>query len=146
MKTSFVALGLALSLLTYAGPGHALQNEHALREECNLHSQAAMRDCLVQKAKESEKLLSQAEDAVRGSISKWDEDARYTGLAKAKFASSNKAFIQYRKAQCAFASSLGGGAIGHALEMRRLACMAVLNNLRAEQLRDALAHLPSRTK
>ncbi|PHP90694.1 hypothetical protein CFB52_003385 [Burkholderia sp. AU18528] len=39
-------------------------------------------------------------------------------------------------------SSLGGGAIGNALEMRRLACVAELNNRRAAQLRDAVSDLP----
>ncbi|MEB2502855.1 MULTISPECIES: hypothetical protein [Burkholderia] len=39
-------------------------------------------------------------------------------------------------------SSLGGGAIGNALEMQRLACVAELNNRRAAQLRDAVSDLP----
>lgn len=50
-----------------------------------------------------------------------DEDAKYIGLAKEKLRASSKAHKQYPDAQCAFTSSLGGGAIGNALELRRLA-------------------------
>jgi len=73
---------------------------------------------------------------MRKDFFKWKEDKKYVDLAKMRFAASRKAFIEYRDKQCAFAASLGGGAIGHALETRRLACMTELNNRRAEQLRN----------
>ncbi|WP_406805837.1 lysozyme inhibitor LprI family protein [Burkholderia semiarida] len=75
-------------------------------------------------------------------LAQWDEDAKYINLAKIRLAASQKAFVKYRTAQYAFASSLGGGAIGNALEMQRLACVAELNNRRAAQLRDAVSDLP----
>ncbi len=116
--------------------------ERALREECSAFSQAGMRDCLAKKAENSQRALRQTEEKVADILSKWDEDVKYIDLAKAKFAASGKVFAKYRDEQCAFALSLGGGAIGNALEMRRLACVAELNNRRVEQLREALSDLP----
>jgi len=116
--------------------------ERALREECSAFSQAGMRDCLAKKAESSREALRQAEEKVASALSKWAEDQKYINQAQLKFAASNKDFAQYRDAQCAFASSLGGGAIGNALDMRRLACVSELNQRRAEQLRDAVADLP----
>jgi uncharacterized protein YecT (DUF1311 family) len=116
--------------------------ERALREECSAFSQAGMRDCLAKKAENSQKALRQAEEKVVNALSSWDEDHKYINLAKVKFATSNKDFAKYRDAQCAFASSLGGGAIGNPLDMRRLACVTELNNRRADQLRDAVSDLP----
>ena len=49
-----------------------------------------------------------------------------------------RAFDKYLAAQCAFNRSLGGGAIGHALDMRMLACEVELNITRADEL-DQLA-------
>lgn len=118
--------------------------ERALREECSAFSQAGMRNCLAKKADGSQKALRQAEEKVASILSKWDEDNKYVNQAKVKFVSSNKNFAKYRDAHCAFASSLGGGAIGTALDMRRFACVTELNNRRAEQLRDAVSDLPSK--
>ena len=77
-------------------------------------------------------------------LGKWDEDAKYVSSAKTKLQLSNKAFERYREAQCAVSASLGGGAIGHASDMRRLACLTELNDRRAEQLRAAFSDLPMR--
>jgi len=101
-----------------------------------------MRDCLAKKAHESEQALKQAEKDVSAVLSKWDEDTKYINFAKKKFAASEKAFAKYREEQCAFAASLGGGAIGNTLDMGRLACVAELNSRRAEQLRNAVTDLP----
>lgn len=127
----------ALAASTAPAPG-----ERALREECTAFSQVGMRDCLEKKAEDSQQALRQAEGKVLEALSSWDEDRKYIHLAKVKFTASNKDFAKYRDAQCAFASSLGGGAIGNALDMRRLACVAELNDRRAEQLRDAVSGLP----
>ena len=116
--------------------------ERALREECSAFSQAGMRDCLAKKAESSQKALRQAEEKVASTLSNWDEDHKYINQAKVKLAASNKDFAKYRDAQCAFASTLGGGAIGNAFDMRRLACVSELNNRRAVQLRDAVSDLP----
>ncbi|MGJ7914261.1 hypothetical protein ACI48D_02115 [Massilia sp. LXY-6] len=57
-------------------------------------------------------------------------------------AASRQAFARYRETQCAFISSLGGGAIANALHMRRLACTIDLNNERAASLSKGIADLP----
>lgn len=118
-----------------------VQDERAARVECS-YSTSGMRDCLAAKATASEAALKQAEDTVRSALAKWDEDAKYISLAKARLESSGKAFAKYREAHCAFAASLGGGGIGNALEMGRLACVFELNTKRAEQLKSAGSDLP----
>lgn len=120
-----------------------LQNARSVLEECSAYSQAGMRDCLANKSRESAKELRQAEDKAIGTLSKWDEDAKYIALAKARLKASNKEYEQYRETYCAFASSLGGGAIGNALEIRRLACLFELNTSRALQLQTLLSPLPN---
>jgi len=142
MKLIGFCLAACLPVSALAGSTAPALAERALREECSAFSQAGMRDCLAKKAKDSQKALRQAEEKVVNALSSWDEDQKYIDLAKVKFAASNKDFAKYRDAQCAFASSLGGGAIGNPLDMRSLACVAELNNRRAEQLRDAVSDLP----
>ena len=112
--------------------------------DCSAHAQSAMRDCLANKARDSEKALRRVEEKTSSALSKWDEDAKFIAASQARLKAANTVFAQYRDAQCAFASSLGGGAIGNALEMRRLACVSELNNRRAEQLSNAIAQLPLR--
>ncbi|WP_027186801.1 lysozyme inhibitor LprI family protein [Desulfovibrio cuneatus] len=116
--------------------------ERALREECSAFPQAEMHVCLAQKAESSEKALRQAEDEVARLLSKWDEDKQYVNQAKEKLATSNKNFSNYRDSQCQFLASLSGGGAGNAHEIRRLACIAELNNRRTQQLRDAVSDLP----
>ena len=137
-------LGLALGLpvLALAASMTTVPDERALREECSAFSQAGMRDCLAEKAKESQKALRQAEEKVTGSLTKWDEDDKYIKQAKAKLAASNKKFAEYRDAQCGFSASLSGGGAGNSHEIGRLACVAELNNRRAEQLHNAMSDLP----
>ena len=103
-----------------------------------------MRECLAKKSSESNAALKRAEKQAITALSKWDEDAKFINLAKKKLRASSKAYERYRDAQCAFASSLGGGAIGNALEMRRLSCVVGLNNERAKQLAKDASALPSK--
>ena len=142
MKLIGVCLAAYLPVSALAASTAPVFGERALREECSAFSQAGMRDCLAKKAESSQKALQQAEEKVASTLSKWDEDHKYVNQTKVKLAASNKDFAKYRDAQCAFASSLGGGAIGNAIDMRRLACISELNNRRAEQLRDAVSDLP----
>ncbi|MCA8038012.1 DUF1311 domain-containing protein [Burkholderia arboris] len=128
-------------LVSIAAPNTPVQSERELRGECS-YEITGVRECLQRKQDVSEVELKRAEEKVRAAFAKWDEDAKYVNLAKVRLAASQKAFVKYRTAQCAFASSLGGGAIGNALEMQRLACVAELNNRRAAQLRDAVSDLP----
>jgi len=139
------AFFFSYSLLTSMS-AHAAspQNERTIREQCSDASEAGMHDCLEKKARESETALKDAERKTNDALGKWDEDAKYVSSAKTKLQLSNKAFERYREAQCAVSASLGGGAIGHASDMRRLACLTELNDRRAEQLRAAFSDLPMR--
>ena len=139
-----VGSGLAALLLHCSSAAEPVLTQRALREECGALSQAGMRDCFTTKANESEASLRQAEaDAVRA-LSNWDEDEQYVEHAKTELAAAGRAFAQYRQMQCNFFSSLTGGAAGNGREIRRLACVAELNNQRAEQLRQAVTGLPAR--
>jgi hypothetical protein len=44
-------------------------------------------------------------------------------------------------AQCSYASALGGGAIGNALELRRLACVVELNTRLAQSITSSISRL-----
>lgn len=120
-----------------------IQSERELRDECS-YEITGMKECLQKKLESSAIALKHAEDKVRHFLVKWDEDRQYIALSEAKFTASGKAFVNYRDAQCAFTASLGGSAIGNALEAGRLACMTELNNLRAKQLHNAVSDLPLR--
>jgi len=139
-KHLFCLLLMAISAChAWAG---IVQDERTAREECSEYSQAGMRRCLAEKAQASEVALKQAEGKACSKLGKWIEDAKYVNLAKAKLEASNKEFVRYRESQCAFNSSLGGGAIGNALEIMRLACVFELNARRAEQLGSVTRDIP----
>ncbi len=142
-RTDWIALFVILSMPVFANGAEPVpvQNERSVREECS-YAKSGIRGCLEEKAKASETALRQEEDNVRTSLAKWDEDAKYINLAKTRFDASSKEFAKYRKAQCEFAGSLGGGAIGNALETMRLACVFELNAARTEQLKRAVSELP----
>ncbi|WP_244206586.1 lysozyme inhibitor LprI family protein [Caballeronia pedi] len=135
VSATFAAL--CFSTVVLAAP-----TNHALREECSEFSQAGMRDCLAKKADESQQALTRAESNTTSALAKWDEDDKYVRAAKTDFANSNRAFAQYRSAQCKFSASLSGGGAGNAHEIQRFACVAELNDNRAEQLRAAASRLP----
>ena len=120
------------------------RDARSLREECSAESQDGMRDCLAQRGQASEVKLNQALAQARRKIDQWDEDAKYQARAKALLDTAHKSFARYRSAHCAFSAALGGGAIGNALELRRLACQAELNNQRAAQLVQAAAEIPGK--
>lgn len=130
---------VSMSLSTF--PVGAKVNSDEL-EDCRAYPQEGMRQCLAKKAKASEFALRRAETKTAADIAKWDEDAKYVAQAAEKLRASNAAFAQFREAQCAFAASLGGGAIGNALEIRHLACIADMNTARAAGLAGAVSGLP----
>lgn len=136
----------ALALTGHSGAVWAaeIQSERGALEQCGAHSEAGMRECLAKMSYESSTALKRAEAQAIAALSKWDEDAKYVSIAKEKLKASSKAYEQYRDAQCAFASSLGGGAIGNALEMRRLSCLVGLNAARTKQLSTDSSTLPAR--
>ena len=142
--SNLITLACALGLPHFSnGAGAAeLQSGRAALEECGAYSEAGMRECLAKKSHQSAVVLRRAEERAIAALSNWDEDAKFINLAKEKLRVSNKAYAQYRDAQCAFAASLGGGAIGNALELRRLSCLVGLNNGRTKQLNADSSELP----
>ena len=114
----------------------AIQSEKELRDECSEESisMVDMRKCLEKKLQVSETALKESEQAMRLALNAWDEEPRYIKLAQTRLDKAEKSFIAFRKSHCEFAYSLGGGAIGNALDMGRIACMAEVNNTRAQQL------------
>jgi hypothetical protein len=122
---------------------HQAQDQwQAQLEECEAYSQAQLRACLVTKAQSSEHALQQAEGLLAAAIERWDEIPQHLRTARAQLRSAGQEFLRYRHAQCALNTALGGGAIGNALEMRRLRCQVELNSLRAEQLRRMATATP----
>lgn len=144
--TNLIVLTGALLLPGLSGVVRAaeLHSERGALEQCGAYSEAGMRACLARKFHESTAALKRAEEQAIVALSKWDEDAKYVHLAKEKLSASSKAYAQYRDAQCAFASSLGGGAIGNALELRRLSCLFGLNTGRTKQLNTDSSALPTK--
>lgn len=136
---SILALALVANCSAWAD---GVQDKQSAREECSAYSAAGMRDCLEKKAGASGVALRKAENIVRKALDKWDEDMQYVNIAKSKFEASSKEFLHYRDTYCAFNASLGGGAIGNALEIRRLACVVELNVSRTQQIENAVSDLP----
>ncbi len=101
-----------------------------------------MRDCLRRHAQASEQELASARTVAADAVLAWDEEKRFVAAAQARLDTSARAFLRYRAAQCAWSQALGGGAIGNAIELRRLACVAALNYWQSSQLRSAVAALP----
>ena len=113
-------------------------------DECTANGQAGMRACLEKKSQESAIDLALAEKDVMATLARWDEDPKYLASARSAFKQSSKSFITFRQDRCAFAASLGGGAIGNALALRQLACLTDVNRVQAASLRAAVATLPER--
>jgi len=141
MKLIGFWLTVCLPLTVLADSTALVPSERALREECSEFSQAGMRDCLAEKAENSQKALRRAENEAMNILSKWF-DKKYISQSKTALAASSKSFAKYRDSHCKFMASLSGGGAGNSHEIGRLACVAELNNRRVEQLRDALSDLP----
>jgi uncharacterized protein YecT (DUF1311 family) len=135
-----VAFGSAVQL-SAVGAGPSANN---LLDECYAYSEAGIRQCLAKNLQKTATALNAAEQKALAALSKWDEEAKYVAAAKEKLRASNAAFAQYREAQCAFAYSLGGGAIGNALDIRRLACAIEQNSKRIAELAAAVSRVPSK--
>ncbi|MES2251604.1 MAG: lysozyme inhibitor LprI family protein [Pseudomonadota bacterium] len=141
MRSAILAATILCGVSANAAPPRVVQSEYAIRVACSNESfsMAAVRECLDEKEVESEVTLKRAEAILLRAISKWDIEPPYIAATKAKLAAARKSFARYREDHCAYAKSVGGTAIGNALEMRRAACVAELNNQRAEQLRISAA-------
>jgi len=121
-----------------------VQTEQAARDDCSGNSQAEMAQCLRAKVAASVETLDAARSRLREALGRWNEDVKYARQAGQRLLRADEAFQRYRAAQCAFNESLGGGAIGNALDMRRLACEIEINTARAAQLEQLASHI--RTK
>lgn len=132
MRVIFSAVIAAFLELSSA----AIASERVETDACSEYSQAEMRQCLKSKANESDAALKHAQQSTRDAISRWDEEPQYVALAIKRFDESTVAFEQLRLKRCAFEASLGGGAIGAALETRRLKCFVKLNRIHLEWLRE----------
>ncbi|PIF75050.1 uncharacterized protein DUF1311 [Variovorax sp. 54] len=144
MRSVILVATILCSVSAIAAPSRAsrvVQSEYAIRLACGneFFSMADVRECLDKKEVESETHLKRAEANLLRAIAKWDIEPPYIAATKAKLAAARKSFARYREDHCAYAKSVGGTAIGNALEMRRAACVAELNNQRAEQLRISAA-------
>ena len=117
------------------------QTESELRYYCSTHPEG-MRACMDAAAQASAVELAQAQDAMQTAIRGWSEDPPYRVAARNRLAASQARFVHYRTAQCSFAAAMGGGAIGNALDIRRLACEAELNSTRARQLHQFARDMP----
>jgi hypothetical protein len=143
MSICFLLAGIAL--LANASEAYSqTQRDHAAEvlDQCGEFSQAGMRECLEKKVGESTRSLAAAEAGMRAAIGHWDEDRKFLAQAEAKLRASASDFAEYRAGHCAFVTSLGGGAIGNALELRRLACVFAMNMQRAQELTRLAAEIP----
>jgi hypothetical protein len=135
---------LATAILLPFASAVAAANQQRAVEECEALSQSDMRECLTRKAAERQALLKRAESDAAAALGQWDEDEKHGKRAKRQLDLANQAFARYRDAQCGFVAALGGGAIAHAVAMRRLACTIELNEGRAASLADSVSDLPRR--
>lgn len=113
-------------------------------EDCDAYSQADRLTCLGKAAAASEMELTQARTVLASTIDRWDEDAKYKAAARRHLDAADQAFAKHRTAHCKLQKSLGGGAVGNGLEMRRLLCVEALNTARAAQLSQMAKSLTQR--
>lgn len=142
-RTTTAASFIVLSTLNLAWAGQPQTGATDTRE-CEAYSQAQRRDCLARKSEASAIALQRAEQRAVDALSSWDEEAENVAQAKMKLKAANRVFSQYREAQCGFISSLGGGAVGGALAMRKFTCVIELNTRRADELAHSVGDLPKR--
>lgn len=139
---SYQRLGLSSlwAVLALAAPASVI----ASVEDCDAYSQADRLTCLSKAATASEIELTQARTALTSAFDRWDEDAKYKAAARRQLDAADQAFAKHRTAHCKLQQSLGGGAVGNGLEMRRLLCVEALNTARAAQLSQMAKSLPQR--
>ena len=148
LRLSFAARTSLVATLAALAVGSAcaaeVQSEKDARDDCSGDSQAQMTQCLHGKLAAAQDALKSAHEKARVAITAWVDDDKYHTAALARLATADQAFEKYRAAQCAFNRSLGGGAIGNALDMRSLACEVELDLRRADQLEQLASTLHPR--
>jgi len=110
-----------------------------LYDECSEFSQAGMRECLREKAKESQQVLEQVEEEIFFEIPRKRVEPEYIFESVGKLPVANQAFYLYRDACCAFRASLSGG--GNGRSIAHPLCIAAQNNRRAAQLDKIIDNL-----
>jgi len=144
VKMLYFFLAVFLPISSLAAPDEPVLDERALYESCSEFSQAGIRECLGEKAQNSEWDLQAAQEQMLGFLSRWDSDEnRYILEAKINFNVSNETFSSYREAHCAFSASLSGGGNGRSITYP--GCITELNNRHAVRL-HALRVDPAFTK
>ncbi len=135
---------LCLSALWTALALTAPASASASVEDCDAYSQADRLTCLGKAAAASEMELTHARTVLASTLDRWDEDAKYKAAARRQLDAADQAFAKHRTEHCNLQKSLGGGAVGNGLEMRRLLCVEALNTARAAQLLQMAKGLPQR--
>lgn len=128
MRTLAITISLLAASLAFdpAFSQAALTGERALRDECSFDPNG-INECLHAKVDQSLTRLREARASAAGHIKSRRVDTGRGQPARTLLAIADDAYARYRHAHCAFGASMGGGAIGHALETGRLACVADLN-------------------
>jgi uncharacterized protein YecT (DUF1311 family) len=123
---------LSIALISF--PASA-QEGSAIRKECSgKGSHVEMRACLKTKADESANELRKAEDEMRKTLAKWDQEPGYIRRSTTEFEASVQQFGHYRTHQCEFVASLAAG--GNSQGDLRLSCIDELNEKRIAQIRQ----------
>lgn len=132
----------AISIGAVALPAAA--EDVGIADLCTEFSQAEMRTCLQEEVRKSTAALGRGTLQMMQALNAWDETQRYRAAALTALRRSETAFVAYRKSHCVFDASLGGGAIGAALDSRSMRCIIQLNLERAGWLDAKAKAIPKR--
>lgn len=146
MLDRFRIICLSAVLLLGNLPDSALSQTQVanIADLCTEFSQAEMRTCLQEEVRKSTAALGRGTLQMIQALNAWDETPRYRAAALTALRRSETAFVAYRKSHCAFDASLGGGAIGTALDSRSMRCIIQLNLERAGWLDAKAKAIPKR--
>jgi uncharacterized protein YecT (DUF1311 family) len=128
MKPLLASLPLLLAPLPSLGQRSVSADHTCYARE----GRVTQRECLTDRAKESEQRLEYTERAVRDAIRRADQERDEVDRALAAFEKTVSGFRRYRKEQCEFVAMLAFG--GNAQGDRRLLCEIDLNMSRIQYL------------
>jgi hypothetical protein len=135
---------ISVAIVAFTLPTATVAQGTNISDLCTEFSQAEMRPCLQEEVRKSFAALGRSNLNMTQALSAWDETSRYRNAAIAALRRSETAFSAYRKSLCAFDASLGGGAIGTALESRSMRCVIQLNLERSSWLDAKAKAIPKR--
>ena len=110
--------------------GSAQANEYCPTASDHVEYRACLENLAVITAAE----VAAAEDAARGRIERWDEEAPYRERSLALFGAMAAQFQKYRSARCELVAS--GAAGGNGAGDIRLICEIRLNRAYAEEIKN----------